>query len=93
MPRRSATPLHVQPGDDESFLVLSGEIDFYVDGDAVRAGPNDARHIPRGTPHAFQVASPSARLLVARHARGPRAVLPGGGRHRRRTGWLPTSSA
>jgi quercetin dioxygenase-like cupin family protein len=64
MPRGTATPLHVQPGDDESFLVLSGEIDFHVDGDVVRAGPNDALHIPRGTPHAFQVASPTARLLI-----------------------------
>lgn len=65
LPPGAATPLHVQPDDDESFLVLEGTVRFHVAGEEIDAGPDDALHVPRGTPHAFLVTSPTpARVLV-----------------------------
>jgi quercetin dioxygenase-like cupin family protein len=86
-----ATPWHRQPGDDETFYVLEGEIDFWVEEPG--QSPQRARAgalvlVPRGTPHAFRIASPSARWLTlhtpAGHERfyrasgepAPRAGLP-----------------
>ncbi len=62
-----ATPWHRQPGDDETFYVLEGEIDFWVE-DPGRTPQRSATGalvvIPRGTPHAFRIASASARWLT-----------------------------
>lgn len=59
-----ASPLHVQPNEDETFYVLEGEVAVHVDGEthAVRAG--GSAFIPRGTPHAYAVTSPNARVLI-----------------------------
>ncbi|MGW7352130.1 cupin domain-containing protein [Streptomyces sp. NPDC054784] len=44
---------HVHPYADETFYLVSGELEF-LDGDRVfTAGPGDAVHIPRGTVHRF----------------------------------------
>ncbi|MFP5451663.1 MAG: cupin domain-containing protein [Thermoleophilia bacterium] len=65
LPPGAATPLHVQPDDDESFIVLEGTVRFHLAGEEVDAGADDALHVPRGTPHAFVVTSPDpARLLI-----------------------------
>jgi len=59
-----ATPLHVQPEDHESFYVLEGELTFYLqDGPPIPATAGSFVHIPKGTPHAFQVDSETARFL------------------------------
>ena len=64
LPAGSATPLHRQPDDEESFVVLEGEVEFHLDGRRVTARAGDALHVPRGVPHAFKVVSPEgARLL------------------------------
>lgn len=63
-PRGVATPLHVQPEDDESFYILEGELTFYLeDGRPIRASAGSFVHLPRGTPHAFRVDSETARFL------------------------------
>lgn len=63
-PRGVATPLHVQPEDHESFYVLEGELTFYLeDGQPIPASAGSFVHIPKGTPHAFQVDSETARFL------------------------------
>jgi quercetin dioxygenase-like cupin family protein len=59
-----AAPLHVQPGDDETFHVLEGEATFHVDGRELHAPAGSTVFVPRGTPHAFRIDSPQARLLV-----------------------------
>jgi quercetin dioxygenase-like cupin family protein len=59
-----ATPLHRQPEDDETFIVLEGELRFFLgDGLPIVAGPGATVHVPAGAPHAFAVASKSARWL------------------------------
>jgi len=63
-PRGMATPLHVQPEDDESFYVIEGELTFYLgDGKPIPASAGSFVHLPAGTPHAFQVDSETARVL------------------------------
>jgi quercetin dioxygenase-like cupin family protein len=62
--RGTATPLHRQPEDDETFFVLAGELQFFLgDGSAVTAGPGATVHVPAGVPHAFVVTSAEARFL------------------------------
>jgi quercetin dioxygenase-like cupin family protein len=62
--RGPATPLHRQPADDESFVVLEGQLRFYLgDGDAIMAGPGATDYVPAGAAHAFAVVSETARLL------------------------------
>lgn len=64
LPQGTASPLHVHPNDDESFVVLEGQVEYFLDGERVLAGAGDALHIPRGVPHAFRVLSPEgARIL------------------------------
>jgi quercetin dioxygenase-like cupin family protein len=62
--RGFATPLHRQPTDDETFIVLEGELRFFLgDGSPRTAGPGTTVYVPAGAPHAFSVASESARWL------------------------------
>ena len=70
--RDFATPLHVQPEDDEAFYVLFGRVTFEVAGQRLVAEPGAYVHIPAGAPHAFRVDSDEARLLnltTAQHGR------------------------
>jgi len=63
-PGGMATPLHVQPDDDESFYVMEGELTFYLeDGEPIPASAGSFVHIPKGVAHAFQVDSETARIL------------------------------
>jgi uncharacterized protein YjlB len=59
-----ATPLHLHPVDDESFLVLEGSLRVWVGGDRYDVDQGGIAFLPHGVPHAFRVTSPGARLLV-----------------------------
>lgn len=53
---------HRQPGDDETFYVLEGEIDFWVqdlERSPERVGTGALVSIPRGTPHSFRSRPPA----------------------------------
>ena len=53
-PEGSGPIPHIHPWD-ESFFVTRGEVDFSVDGSALRAARiGDLVHIPAGTPHWFR---------------------------------------
>ena len=73
-----ATPLHVQPEDDEAFYILEGEVTFYLEeGLPIPASAGSFVHVPRGVPHAYRVNSETARMLVLttpRHERFFRAA-------------------
>ncbi|HYH13076.1 MAG TPA: cupin domain-containing protein [Thermomicrobiales bacterium] len=59
-----ATPLHRQLVDDETFHVLEGELRFYLgEGEPIAAPAGATAYIPAGMPHAFEVASETARWL------------------------------
>lgn len=77
-PRGMATPLHVQPREDEAFYVLEGDLTFFLDGEPLSIPAGGSAFVPRGTPHSFRVESETARYLVlntpAGHERFFRAV-------------------
>ncbi|MGI9421790.1 MAG: cupin domain-containing protein [Hyphomicrobiaceae bacterium] len=47
-----ALGLHVHREHAETFYILEGSVDFYVDGTWITAGPGATLHIPPGVPHA-----------------------------------------
>jgi quercetin dioxygenase-like cupin family protein len=69
LPAGFESPYHVHRGEDESFLVLEGEVTF-VHGapgeeEALRAGPGAFVFLPRGVAHGFRAEGPApARVLV-----------------------------
>ena len=73
-----SVPLHRHGGDDESFYVLEGSVDFWLgDQPAVPAVAGSFVHIPAGTTHGFRVTSNTARYLIlttARHGDFYRAI-------------------
>lgn len=54
-PPGAAPPLHVHHREDESFLVLEGEVTIRCGEESFRAGPGDFAFLPRGVPHGFVV--------------------------------------
>lgn len=47
--------LHLHRYHSETFYILEGAVDFYIDGDWMTAGPGTTIHIPPGTPHALDM--------------------------------------
>jgi quercetin dioxygenase-like cupin family protein len=64
MPQGKRTPLHTHPNEDETFMVLEGEILVHVEGTEHLVGPGGVAVVPRGTRHAFLVTSEMARILA-----------------------------
>jgi quercetin dioxygenase-like cupin family protein len=62
--RGLASPVHRHAVDDETFLVLEGELRVEVDGQARAAGAGAVAFLPRGLPHSFVVTSQQARYLT-----------------------------
>ena len=63
-------PLHVHAREDETYLVLEGEMTFQRGLERIAAGPGTAVHLPRGLQHGFAVHSELARVILL--------VTPGG---------------
>ena len=64
-PPGGGPPLHTHANEDEFFLVLEGEISFYIDGKVTVGRTGEAAFVPRGAAHCFKnTSSASARLLV-----------------------------
>jgi quercetin dioxygenase-like cupin family protein len=63
MVRGKVTPLHSH-NEDEVLYVLEGEIVVHISGTEHRLERNGIAFAPRGTPHAFKVASDTARVLT-----------------------------
>ena len=63
-------PLHVHAREDETYLVLEGELTFQRGLERLTAGPGTTVHLPRGLQHGFAVHSEIARVILL--------VTPGG---------------
>ena len=64
-PPGGGPPLHIHTREDEFFLVLEGDVSFYIDGKVIRRGPGGSAFVPRGAAHCFRnISDRSARLLV-----------------------------
>lgn len=60
-----ALGLHRHDHHAETFYILEGVVDFFVDGDWIRAVEGATVHIPPGLPHACRVADDApARMLM-----------------------------
>ena len=67
----AGSPYHTQ-NDEEAFLVLEGQFEFVLNGQAVRHGPGGFVHVAPGTPHAFRNAGDApARMLIVNLPAGP----------------------
>ena len=64
VPKAKATPLHMHPDAEETIFVIEGEIELHIDGTNHHFGSGTMWTIIRGTPHAFAVRSPEARMRV-----------------------------
>jgi quercetin dioxygenase-like cupin family protein len=62
--RGKVTPLHLHPNADETFYVINGEIQVYVDGTERTVGPGGVASVPRGIAHAVMVTSETALILT-----------------------------
>jgi len=58
--------LHRHDSHAETFYFLEGAIDFYMEGEWIRAVPGTAIHVPPGVPHACRVAEdkPAKMLMI-----------------------------
>jgi quercetin dioxygenase-like cupin family protein len=63
-PQGTATPMHLHRNEEESFLVLEGELSLIVGEEQIDLSEGDFALVPRDTPHAYLVRSDRARMLV-----------------------------
>lgn len=60
-----ALGLHRHDSHAETFYILEGAVDFFVDGDWHRCGPGSTLHVPPKVPHACKVVDgQTARMLM-----------------------------
>jgi mannose-6-phosphate isomerase-like protein (cupin superfamily) len=52
-PHRDGPPIHQHAAEDDSFLMLDGELTFIVDDEEVVAGPGTFVLVPPEVPHTF----------------------------------------
>ena len=64
-PPGASIPLHLHRNEDETFYVVSGEVDFQINGETVRATAGTTAYLPRNAPHSFTVVgSEPAKMLI-----------------------------
>lgn len=56
--------LHVHDREDETYVVLDGELTFQRGAERFEAGAGDVVFLPRGLEHGFALRTPTAHLLV-----------------------------
>lgn len=64
LPKGSAPPVHRHSREDEAWIVLDGEVTFFLADEAKEAGPGTYVYGPRHVPHTFRVESSTARLAT-----------------------------
>lgn len=65
-PAGSGPPRHVHHDCDETFVVLTGECEVWIEGKSRTVGPGQTAFIPRGRQHTFQILGdmPSRHLVI-----------------------------
>lgn len=67
-PKTGGTPVHIHPHATESYEVLAGELDLYVDGTWRRLSAGEAASVDPGIPHTFRNASSAPARVYNTHA-------------------------
>lgn len=70
-PSLSGPPRHIHKAEDETFILLTGECQFWIAGQRLVRGPGETVFVPRGVEHTFQV-------LGTRACRHYTILTPGG---------------
>ena len=65
-PPGSGPPRHIHAGEDETFILVTGACEFWLDGQVFTKGPGETAFIPRGHEHTFRVigTEPSRHLVI-----------------------------
>lgn len=65
-PPGSGPPRHIHRDADETFVLLTGDAEFWRDGDRFTRGPGQSVFVPRGAEHTFRVVSdiPARHLVI-----------------------------
>jgi quercetin dioxygenase-like cupin family protein len=63
LPHHASPPLHTHP-QDETYVVLEGELTLQLDEERLQLGTGDVAVATMGTPHSFLVESETARVVV-----------------------------
>lgn len=65
-PAGSGPPRHVHEREDETFVLMTGECEFWMEGQIFRRKAGDSVFIPRGREHTFRVTEdgPSRHLII-----------------------------
>lgn len=61
---RGGAPMHLHHAEDESFYVLDGSIIVHCGDRVFEAGPHAFVFLPQGIPHAWDVTSGAATVLI-----------------------------
>ena len=65
VPQGGGPPPHIHTREDETFYLLSGEIEFTLADETITAGPGDFVNVPRGTVHRFHnTGTRTARMVL-----------------------------
>lgn len=62
-PAESGPPRHVHAREDEIFVVLEGEVEFWLAGQTLRRGAGGTAFVPRGAEHTYRTVT-EARMLT-----------------------------
>lgn len=65
-PLGSGPPRHVHDREDEVFIILTGQVDFWLEGQRFTRVAGETAFIPRGKEHTFRVTGngPSRHLVI-----------------------------
>lgn len=66
-PRSGGTPVHVHPHATESYEVLAGSLDLWVDGEWTTLAKGETRTVDKNVPHTFRNASDEPARVYNRH--------------------------
>jgi len=65
-PPGSGPPRHIHHDADETFVLLTGDSEFWLEGDQFTRGPGQTVFIPRGKQHTFRIVGdvPARHLVI-----------------------------
>jgi quercetin dioxygenase-like cupin family protein len=65
-PPNSGPPRHIHHDAEETFVILSGDVLFWLEGKEFTRGPGQTMFVPRGKQHTFRVVSdaPARHLII-----------------------------